>query len=62
VISFPSGLTVTWAGKPLGNINLGDVKVTGDVGALIDVESTFQVADVAHLADFTEVHISFART
>lgn len=60
MISFPSGLTVAWAGKPLGNINLGDVKVTGDDGALINVESTFQVADVAHLTDFTEVHIPSA--
>jgi hypothetical protein len=48
-------LTVTWAGKPLGTIKLDDVKVVGDVGGAIDVESAFQVADVAHLTDFTKV-------
>ncbi|KAG6878541.1 hypothetical protein C0993_004439 [Termitomyces sp. T159_Od127] len=54
VISFPSGLTVSWAGKPLGNIKLGDVKVTGNVGGTIDATSSFEVADVAHLTDFTK--------
>jgi len=31
-----------------------DISVTGDVGGDIDAESTFTVADVDHLADFTK--------
>lgn len=54
-IAFPSGLTVTWAGKPIGNIKIDDVKVFADVGAVIDIESQFEVADVAHLTEFTKV-------
>lgn len=46
---------VSWAGKPLGTIKLGNVKVVADVGGVIDVESPFQVGDVAHLAEFTKV-------
>lgn len=46
---------VSWAGKPLGTIKLGDVKVVGDVGGVIDTESAFQVGDVAHLTEFTKV-------
>jgi hypothetical protein len=54
-IAFGSGLTVSWSGKPIGNIKLADVKLTGDVGAAMDIESTFEVADVAHLTEFTKV-------
>ncbi|TFK44582.1 hypothetical protein BDQ12DRAFT_661303 [Crucibulum laeve] len=54
-IAFPSGLTVTWAGKALGSIKMDDVQITGDVGGSIDVDSAFQVADVDHLTDFTKV-------
>ncbi|KAF8070285.1 hypothetical protein FPV67DRAFT_1755106 [Lyophyllum atratum] len=54
VISFPSGLTVNWGGKTLGRIKMDDVKVIGDVGGAIDAASSFQVADVAHLTDFTK--------
>lgn len=53
VISFPSGLTVNWSGRALGRIKMGDVKVTGDVGGAIDAASSFEVADVSHLTDFT---------
>lgn len=35
---------------------MSDIKVTGDVGGTIDTESTFQVADLAHLTDFTKVY------
>ncbi|KAF5386260.1 hypothetical protein D9615_002421 [Tricholomella constricta] len=54
IISFPSGLTVGWAGKALGRIKMDDVKVIGDVGGAIDAASSFEVADVAHLTDFTK--------
>ncbi|KAG6891741.1 hypothetical protein C0992_006161 [Termitomyces sp. T32_za158] len=58
VISFPSGLTVSWSGQPLGNIKLGDVKVTGNVGGTIDATSSFEVANVAHLTDFTKTMLT----
>ena len=32
-----------------------DIKVTGDVGGTIDAQSSFEVADVGHLTDFTKV-------
>ena len=54
-ISFPSGLTISWQGKPLGKVSLSDVDVIGDVGGIIDVESRFDVLDVGHLTDFTKV-------
>jgi hypothetical protein len=54
-ISFPSGLTVSWAGKPIGSIKMNDVDVVGDVGANIDLESAFEVADIEHITQFTKV-------
>lgn len=53
VISFGSGLTISWAGKPLGTIAMPNVTLTGDVGAQLDVTANFAVADVGHLTDFT---------
>lgn len=58
-IAFPAGLTVSWSGKPLGNIKMDTLQVVGDVGATIDVESLFEVADVAHLTDFTRVNLAY---
>lgn len=55
VISFPSGLTISWKGKPIGRIAMVDVEVVGNVGASIAAESTFKILDVDHLADFTKV-------
>ncbi|KAG6908393.1 hypothetical protein DXG01_004822 [Tephrocybe rancida] len=55
VISFPSGLVVAWSGGALGKIKMDDVKVTGDVGGAIDAATTFAVADVDHLTEFTKV-------
>ncbi|KZT27986.1 hypothetical protein NEOLEDRAFT_1129882 [Neolentinus lepideus HHB14362 ss-1] len=52
-IAFGSGLTVFWAGKSLGSIKMPDVKLKGDVGAQLDLETTFDVVDVDHLANFT---------
>lgn len=54
-ISFPSGLTISWEGKPIGQVSMNDIQVTGDVGGTIDTQANFQVADVDHLADFTKV-------
>jgi len=59
-ISFKSGLTVSWSGKPIGTLKMGDVKLTGDVGATIAMDSSFAVSDVAHLTDFTKVGVSLA--
>lgn len=56
-ISFGSGLTVSWSGKPLGTIRMNDLSLTGDVGATIDMDSAFEVADVDHLTDFTKVFL-----
>ncbi|KAF8972948.1 hypothetical protein BDZ97DRAFT_1691577 [Flammula alnicola] len=53
-ISFPSGLTISWEGKPIGQVAIGDISVTGDVGGTIDADTTFQVADIGHLTDFTK--------
>ncbi|GAA6063179.1 hypothetical protein JCM10212_003114 [Sporobolomyces blumeae] len=53
VISFPQGLTVSWNGQPLGQISMPDISITGDVGAQINLEAAFAVADVGHLTDFT---------
>ncbi|KAF8629168.1 hypothetical protein AX17_005753 [Amanita inopinata Kibby_2008] len=58
VISFPSGFTVSWAGQPIGNIQMNDVHVVGDVGASIDTESIFTVTSVPHLTDFTKTLLS----
>lgn len=54
-ILFPSGLTVSWNGSPLGSLQLSPVDVVGDVGATIQATSAFMVADVGHLTDFTKV-------
>ena len=54
-ISFPSGLNVAWEGNNLGNIQMKAVQVVGDVGATLDAASTFNVASVATLTDFTKV-------
>ncbi|KDR75403.1 hypothetical protein GALMADRAFT_553913 [Galerina marginata CBS 339.88] len=53
-ISFPSGLTISWQGKPIGQIAMSDISVTGDVGGVIDTQSTFHVLDVDHLTEFTK--------
>ncbi|TDL25981.1 hypothetical protein BD410DRAFT_895443 [Rickenella mellea] len=53
-ISFGSGLTISWNGKPLGSIQMPDVALVGDVGGTIDVTADFTVADVDHLTDFTK--------
>ncbi|PFH51992.1 hypothetical protein AMATHDRAFT_74502 [Amanita thiersii Skay4041] len=54
IIAFPSGLITAWNGQTLGNLKLSNVQVVGDVGASIDADSTFTVADVPHLTEFTK--------
>ncbi|EGO25193.1 hypothetical protein SERLADRAFT_448192 [Serpula lacrymans var. lacrymans S7.9] len=54
-ISFGSGLTVSWSGQPLGSLKMQDVNIVGDVGATLNVESTFEVADLDLLTNFTKV-------
>ncbi len=36
---------------------MNDVNVVGDVGATIDADSLFTVANVPHLTDFTKVSV-----
>jgi hypothetical protein len=55
VIKFTNGLAIQWNGKALGTMQMPDVQLTGDVGATLDVEGTFQVADVSTLEAFSEV-------
>lgn len=57
-ISFPSGLSISWANKSLGTIQMPDINITGDVGANFSVDTTFSVVDVDHLTDFTKVRFS----
>ena len=54
-IKFPTGLTVAWQGKPIGNIKMNDIQVAGDVGAQLNMESEFTVADINHITAFTRV-------
>ncbi|KAF9245017.1 hypothetical protein BU15DRAFT_85819 [Melanogaster broomeanus] len=54
-ISFGNGLTVSWNGQLLGTMKMADVDLVGDVGATLDVQTTFEVADVNYLANFTTV-------
>ncbi|KAJ7675082.1 hypothetical protein B0H17DRAFT_1161695 [Mycena rosella] len=49
-----TGLTVIWAGQPLGRITMDPLKVAADTGATLDTTSTFTVADVDHLTAFTK--------
>lgn len=54
-ISFGNGLAVSWNGQALGTMHMDDVNVVADVGATLDVQTTFEVADVNMLARFTKV-------
>ncbi|BGP22157.1 pre-rRNA processing protein [Rhodotorula toruloides] len=53
VIAFAEGLTVAWNGQPLGQIAMPNVSLVADVGADLNLEAAFNVADVGHLTDFT---------
>ncbi|KIJ38952.1 hypothetical protein M422DRAFT_258368 [Sphaerobolus stellatus SS14] len=54
-IDFGAGLTISFAGQPLGTIQMPKVQLKGDVGAPLDVTATFNVADVDRLTAFTKV-------
>ncbi|KAJ7716738.1 hypothetical protein DFH07DRAFT_349612 [Mycena maculata] len=49
-----SGLTVSWAGQPIGSITMAPLNVSADTGATLDATSTFTVTDVDHLTAFTQ--------
>lgn len=51
VISFTTGLTVAWNGRPLGQIAMPDVSLVGDAGADLDLTAAFNVADLGHLTE-----------
>lgn len=54
-ISFGNGLTISWNGQALGTMHMDDVNLVGDVGATLNVQTTFEVADINVLASFTKV-------
>ena len=58
VISFPSGLMISWQGQPIGKVDMNDLNVVGNVGGTIDTETTFEVLDINHLTNFTKVCLS----
>ncbi|KAG7446409.1 uncharacterized protein BT62DRAFT_931852 [Guyanagaster necrorhizus] len=58
VITFPSGLSVSWNGKTLGSIEMDNITVIGDTGADFNVQSQFAVADVDHLTEFIKVLVT----
>ena len=60
MIKFTNGLAIKWNGKALGTMQMPDVQLAGDVGATLNVEGNFQVADVNALEAFSEVSPSFA--
>ncbi|KAG1851680.1 hypothetical protein F4604DRAFT_1933963 [Suillus subluteus] len=57
-ITFNNGLTVSWGGQPIGVMKMDPVNVVGDVGATLNVQSTFEVANTDHLANFTKVMLN----
>jgi hypothetical protein len=50
-ISFSQGLTVAWNGRPLGQIAMPNVALVGDVGAELNLNAAFNVADLGHLTE-----------
>ncbi|KAI0340460.1 hypothetical protein BDW22DRAFT_1360443 [Trametopsis cervina] len=57
-ISFGSGLTISWLGKPLGSIKMPEVNLVADEGAQLDITADFVVADVDHLTNFTRTLVT----
>lgn len=53
-VKFPDGLQVSWNGKVLGQIAMPDIHLKADVGADIDVQAQFAVADTDALTEFTK--------
>ncbi|KAG1896026.1 uncharacterized protein F5891DRAFT_1165745 [Suillus fuscotomentosus] len=57
-ITFNNGLTVSWGGQLIGMMKMDPVNVVGDVGATLDMQTTFEVANTAYLANFTKVMLN----
>ncbi|KAI0821788.1 hypothetical protein BC628DRAFT_1341231 [Trametes gibbosa] len=57
-ITFPAGLTIEWAGAPIGSIKMPDINIASDVGATFEIDAIFDVADVDHLTNFTKVMLT----
>ncbi|RPD70056.1 hypothetical protein L226DRAFT_261105 [Lentinus tigrinus ALCF2SS1-7] len=57
-ISFPAGLSIEWNGASIGSIDMPTIDVVGDVGADFEVDATFKVASVDHLAEFTKTMLT----
>jgi hypothetical protein len=55
IISFGNGLAVSWNGQALGTMHMDDVNVVSNVGATLNVQTSFEVADADVLANFTKV-------
>lgn len=53
IITFPQGLSVSWNGGILGQIAMPNVSLVGDVGAALNLQAAFSVADVGLLTSFT---------
>jgi hypothetical protein len=54
-ISFGTGLTVAWSNQPLGSIKMPSINLIGDAGAKLEIDATFEIANVGHLTEFTKV-------
>jgi len=54
-ITFNNGLTVSWGGQSIGTMKLDPVGIVGDVGATLNVQTTFEIANVEYMASFTKV-------
>ena len=53
-ISFGGGLDIVWNAQKLGSMKMPDVKLTGDVGATLNLDATFEVASTTVLTAFTK--------
>ncbi|KAG2752775.1 hypothetical protein P692DRAFT_20871091 [Suillus brevipes Sb2] len=54
-ITFNDGVVISWGGQPIGLMKIDPVHVVGDVGAMLNVQSTFEVVNVDYFASFTQV-------
>lgn len=54
LVHFPQGMRVNYQGRLLGHIPFPDITLVGDVGATINVTTTFSVANVSFMEEFTK--------
>ncbi|RUP43844.1 hypothetical protein BC936DRAFT_136643 [Jimgerdemannia flammicorona] len=59
-ISFPNGVKVSWNGKTLGQLAMPSVIAYADVGATVNLNATFTVADSGVMAEFSKVLLNEA--